>query len=475
MAVEYDVVILGGGTGGYVTAVRAAQLGLKTAIVEKDSLGGTCLHKGCIPTKALLKSASVYQEVKNAHQYGVNVEKTGFDITKAMERKNNIIDSLHNGVSSLIKREKIDVYNGYGRILGPSIFSPMSGSISVEYKGEAENDILVPKNVIIATGSSPRAIPGFEADGDQIITSDHALQLETLPSSIVIVGAGVIGIEWATFFHDVGVQVTLIEAGSQILPSVDKEVAEEMKRLLKRKGIHIYNNATVDPSQVVKNKDEVNLTVQQQEGSITLTAEKILVAVGRNANTKNIGLENTDIKTNDHGFIEVNGFYQTKESHIYAIGDVNGGKQLAHAATYEGSVAVEHLHGKQPVTLSHKDIPTCIYGSPQIAAIGLTEEEASELGYEVQVNKTSFQSIGKAHVNGEVNGFAKIILDKESDDLLGIHMVGEHVTELIGQASMAKYFDGSGLEISEVIYPHPTLSEILGEVALAAEGRKIHG
>lgn len=471
MAKEYDLVLLGGGTGGYVTAARAARFGLKTAIVEKEKLGGTCLHKGCIPTKALLKSAEVFQQVKNAKQFGVEVKETQFHLNQAIERKNQIINTLHNGVKSLVQSAEIDVYQGYGRILGPSIFSPMAGSISVEYQDGRENDILVPKNVIIATGSAPNTLPGLEIDGEKVITSDHALTLNELPTSIMIVGAGVIGVEWASFFQDVGVEVTLIEAEEQILPHMDQDISSEMSKLLTKRGIQVLTNTAVDPN-TLRKQDQVE--VETTNGK-KIKTDLMLVAVGRKANTQNIGLENTDIRTSSNGFIEVNKYFQTKESHIYAIGDVNGGKQLAHAATYEGNIAVEHISGNYPSLLKETAIPSCVYGKIEIATIGLSESDAKLQGKTVEISKTSFQAIGKAHVNGDVSGFAKIILDKNNDDVLGVHLIGKNVTELIGQASLIQYFDGSGIETSEAVYPHPSLSEIIGEVALAAEGRKIHG
>ncbi|MGP4042297.1 dihydrolipoyl dehydrogenase [Gracilibacillus sp. D59] len=474
MALNYDLVILGGGTGGYVTAIRAAQLGLKTAIVEKQMLGGTCLHKGCIPTKALLKSAAVYQQVKQAANFGVETSSPLFNIEQAMRRKDDVIGSLHQGVEHLVRSNKIDVYEGFGRILGPSIFSPIAGSISVEYEEEKENDILVSKNVIIATGSSPSVLPNMEIDHIHIVTSDDLVEMTELPKSIIIVGGGVIGLEWASFLHDVGVEVTILEAQDQILSAFDHDIVKQLKRILMKKGISILEEAKIDTSSIDKGS-EIQVTYQQDNEIHNISAEKLLIAVGRHANTKKIGIENTDIQLDQRGFINVNEHFQTKESHIYAIGDVNGGHQLAHVATYEGKRAVDHIAGISGSQISEQEIPSCIYGNPEIAMIGLTEDQVKQKGYDYRVDKVSLQAIGKAHVNGHTEGFTKIIIDKKTNDILGIHMIGEHVTELIGQASIAKYFDGSALEISEVIYPHPSLSEIIGEAALAVEGRKIHG
>ncbi|WP_058307506.1 dihydrolipoyl dehydrogenase [Gracilibacillus massiliensis] len=474
MSLNYDLVILGGGTGGYVTAVRAAQIGLKTAIVEKEKLGGTCLHKGCIPTKALLKSASVFQQVKEADEYGIETASPIFQIEKAMSRKSKVVDSLHAGVKHLVDNHQIDVYQGYGRILGPSIFSPMAGSISVEYDDEKENDILVPKNVIIATGSAPSVLPGMAIDHQKIVTSDDLVEMTELPKSIIIVGGGVIGIEWASFLHDVGVEVTILEAQDQILPAFDKDIIKTLKRKLTKKGISIIEQATIDFDSI-ETKNEIKLTYEKNSEMQQVTAEKLLLSVGRKANTQNIGLDNTEISLDEKGFIKVNQHFQSKESHIYAIGDVNGGRQLAHVATYEGKKAVEHIAGVETSYLSDNEIPSCVYGNPEIAMIGLTEAEAKDQGFSYRIAKTSFKAIGKAHVDGETDGFSKIIIDENTEDILGVHMIGEKVTELIGQVSTAKYFDSSALELSEVIYPHPSLSEIIGEVAMAADGRKIHG
>lgn len=472
MAINYDLVILGGGTGGYVAAIQAAQAGLKTAIVEKDKLGGTCLHKGCIPTKALLKSAAVFQQVKQAADFGVETTDPTFHLTAAMERKNQIIQSLYSGVKQLIASNKIDLYTGYGRILGPSIFSPIAGSISVEYEGDKENDILVPKNVMIATGSVPSLLPNMEVDHQFITTSDDLIQMEQLPESIIIVGGGVIGLEWASFLHDVGVQVSIIEAQEQILPGFDQDVVKHMKQVLKKKGIQVVEQALLQEAKIT---DQVTVTYQHQNSQKQMTADKVLIAIGRKANTYKIGIENSDIELDDKGFVRVNQHYQTKEAHIYAIGDVIGGKQLAHVATYEARQAIAHITGSATSKLTENEIPACIYSNPEIAVIGLTEAEAKAQRIDYAVTKVSGLAIGKAHVNGDVHGFTKLIKDRKTNDLLGIHMVGDQVTELIGQASLAKYFDSSVQELSEVIYPHPSLNEIIGEAALAAEGRKLHG
>lgn len=472
MAKEYDLVVLGGGPGGYVAAIRASQLGLKTAIVEKQKLGGTCLHKGCIPSKALLRSAEVYQQTKKSLEFGVISSGVSLDFMKVQERKNNIIDTLHKGIQHLMKKGKIDVYHGTGRILGPSIFSPMPGTISVEMDDGSENEMLIPNYIIIATGSRPRSLPGLAIDGTHVITSDEALSMESLPDSIIIVGGGVIGIEWASMLSDFGVEVTVIEHAPVILPTEDEEVSREMQRLLKKKKVTVVTGAKVDPDSI-DISGGVSLKAEVKGTEKTFTAEKVLVSVGRSANIEGIGLENTDIQV-ENGYIATNDYYQTKEQHMYAIGDCIGGLQLAHVASHEGIAAVEHIAGLTPHRLDPLSISKCVYGSPEIASIGLTEKQAKEKGYEVKAGKFSFKGSGKALVLGESDGFVKIIADGKTNDILGIHMIGPHATDMISEAGIAKVLDATPWEIAHTIHPHPSLSEAIGEAALAVEGAAIH-
>jgi dihydrolipoamide dehydrogenase len=474
MAEEYDLVILGGGTGGYVAAIRASQLGLKTAIVEKGKLGGTCLHKGCIPSKALLRSAEVYATAKHSEDFGVKINGVELDFPKVQARKESIVEGLHKGVQHLMKQGKIDVFEGLGRILGPSIFSPMPGTISVEMNNGEENAMLIPKNVIVATGSRPRSLPGLDIDGTAVLSSDEALSLETLPKSIIIVGGGVIGIEWASMLSDFDVDVTVIEYADTIVPTEDKDIAKEMQRLMKKKGIQIVTGAKVLSDTLNKGAGSVAISAEHKGEIKTFEAEKILVSVGRQANVEGIGLENTDIKV-EKGFIEVNEYYQTKESHIYAIGDVIGGLQLAHVASHEGITAVEHLADQKPHPIDYTLISKCIYSSPEIASVGLTEQQAKDEGHNVKVGKFNFRAIGKALVYGESDGFVKIVADNETDDLLGVHMIGPHVTDMISEAGLAKVLDATPWEIAHTIHPHPSLSEAIGEAALAVDGKAIHG
>ena len=336
-----------------------------------------------------------------------------------------------------------------------------------------ENEMLIPKNVVVATGSKPRTLPGLEVDGAYVMTSEEALNMESLPESILIVGGGVIGIEWASMLADFGVEVTVVEYTKRILPTEDEEISKEMTRLLKKKGVKIATNAKV-LADTLKKDNGIEIIVEKEDGTKTYHAEKLLVSVGREANITNIGLENTDIVT-EKGYIETNGFYQTKESHIYAIGDVIGGLQLAHVASHEGITAVDHLAGQNPEKIDYNNVPTCIYSNPEVSSIGLTEEKAKEKGYDVKIGKMSFKAIGKALIFGESDGFVKIIADKETDDLLGVHMIGPHVTDMISEAGLAQVLDATPWEIAESIHPHPTLSEVIGEAALAVDGKQIHG
>ncbi|CAM3164226.1 dihydrolipoyl dehydrogenase [Sporolactobacillus spathodeae] len=471
MAENYDLVLLGGGTGGYVAAIRASQLGLKTAIVEKEALGGTCLHKGCIPTKAFLRSAEVFATIKQSSSFGVDVSGAVLDFNKIQERKKAIVEKLHQGVLHLMKKGKIDIYEGFGRMLGPSIFSPLAGTISVEYADGRENSILTAKNVILATGSRPRPLGSLVFDGVHVLSSDDALNLVTCPQSIIIVGGGVIGVEWASMMADFGVDVTVLEYADRLIPTEDAGCAKLLQTSFKKRGIKVITGAQVLPDSF-QCADGVQITAVKNAREQTFSAEKMLVSIGRLPNSEDIGLSNTSIET-EKGLIKVNAFGQTKESHIYAIGDVIGGLQLAHVAAREGIQAVDHLAGQKVMPMAEAEVPRCIYTRPEIASIGLGEDEAKR-HYSIKVGKVPFAAIGKALVYGESDGYAKIIADKVSDDILGIQLIGPHATDLIGEASLAKLLNASPWEIAQAIHPHPTLNEVLGEAALAVDGQAIH-
>jgi dihydrolipoamide dehydrogenase len=468
---KYDIVILGGGTGGYMAAIRAAQLGKSVAVVEKDKLGGTCLHRGCIPSKAMLRSAELYATMKRSEEYGITAASVELQLPGVMSRKQRIVDQLHQGVQYLMKKNKIDVYYGNGRIIGPSIFSPRSGAVSVE-KEDGDIDMLLSQNLIIATGSRPRILPGLEADGTYILSSDDALQLEELPKSIVIVGGGVIGVEWASMMSDFGVEVTVVELDQRLVSLEDQDISKELERLFKKRKINLVTGAKLITESIQIVDNQVILQAEKQGESIQLRADKVLVSVGRLANVEGIGLESTDIKV-EKGVIHVNAKLQTTESHIYAIGDVIGGLQLAHVAGHEGIAAVEHICGLDTHRYEPHLIPRCTYTRPEIASVGWTEKQAVDQGRKVKTAKYSFKAIGKALVYGESDGFVKVIADEETNDILGVHMIGPHVTDFISEAALAQVLNATPWEVGQTIHPHPTLSEIMGEAMLAVDGKAL--
>ncbi len=476
MPIEVDVAIVGGGPGGYTAAVRAAKAGRSVVIIERDKLGGTCLHRGCIPSKSLLRSAEVYATIEKASSFGVTIPEGRVSVNwnTVLNRKNSIVEQLHKGLQSLMKQHRIEVINGSGRIIGPSIFSPRSGAIAVEL-ADGESETVVPKNVIIATGSRPRRLEGLTYDGVHIVTSDEALDWTTRPSSILIIGGGVIGVEWASMLSDFGTEVTLVESADRLLPTEDKDVSAEIAKALKKRGVKIITDASLQASGCKVTDSGVQAEVESKGETLSLIAERMLVSVGRQGNVENLGLENTDIKA-EKGFVKVNpNTLQTGESHIYAIGDCIGGMQLAHAAMHEAAVAIEHLTGNKPSRAADRDIPRCIYSRPEAASIGWTETDARTQGFTVKTSKIPLRILGKALVYGESDGFAKVVADTATGDLLGVHLVGAHATELIAEAALAKLLDAVPWEIGRTIHPHPTLSEAMQEVMLAVDGGAGHG
>ncbi|MGG3282498.1 dihydrolipoyl dehydrogenase [Paenibacillus solani] len=471
MAITCDVAILGGGTGGYVAAIRAAQLGKNVVIIEQDKLGGTCLHRGCIPSKSLLRSAELFAEMKDSESYGIETDGVRLSFGKVQERKNGIVEKLHQGVQYLMRKNKITVVEGKGRVIGPSIFSPRSGAVAVELP-DGEMETVVPTHLIIATGSRPRHLPGLEPDGIHILTSDHALELEELPSSIIIVGGGVIGVEWASMLNDFGVKVTLVEAASHLLPTEDEDIGHELTMMLTARGVEVITNIKLLDDSCTIQDQSVSIMIEHKEESITLTADKLLLSVGRVGNTENIGLENTDVRVTN-GVIAVNANMQTTEPHIYAIGDCIGGLQLAHAASHEGITAVNHLASEKSEAFPSEWIPRCIYTRHEVASVGLTEKQARERGHDIKIGKFPFSAIGKALIHGTREGFVKVIADQKTQDILGVHMIGPHVTELIGEAALAQVLDATPWEVGTAVHAHPSLSEIIGEAMLAVDGRAI--
>ncbi len=471
MAHEYDLVVLGGGTAGYVAAIKASQVGLKTAIVEKSKLGGTCLHKGCIPTKSMLKSAEVASTIKNAEHYGIESFVPAISMEKIINRKNDVVERMHGGIKQLMKKNKVDVFDGYGRILGPSIFSPMAGTIAVEdpEDDEAESEILVNNNVLIATGSYPRALPFLPFDGEIVLSSDDMMSLDTVPEKMAVIGGGVIGLEFASLLADLGSDVTVMEAGNQIIPAEDKDIAGQLKKSLVEKGIEIKTGVSLSEESVQLSDNSITLDVEGENR----TFDKVLVSIGRTPNVEDIGLANTKIQL-ENGFIVTDEYYQTKDNNIYAVGDAIGNLQLAHVATKEAMIAVEHMADRKPHLLDYKTVPRCIYTSPETASVGYTEKELKEEGKEYSAHKVPLAAIGKAVIAGGEKGFGKLIVDPVTQDILGVSIIGPGATELINEAALAKFLDASSLELGMSIHAHPSISEVLMELGLDAEGTAIH-
>ncbi|BCN88462.1 dihydrolipoyl dehydrogenase [Staphylococcus argenteus] len=468
---QYDLVVLGGGTAGYVAAIRASQLGKKVAIVERQLLGGTCLHKGCIPTKSLLKSAEVYQTVKQASKFGVEVQEATVNFENMLARKEDIVNQMYQGVKHLMQHNHIDIYNGTGRILGTSIFSPQSGTISVEYE-DGESELLPNQFVLIATGSKPAELPFLTFDHDKILSSDDILSLVTLPSSLGIIGGGVIGMEFASLMTDLGVDVTVIEAGERILPTESKQASQLLKKSLSAKGVKFYEGVQLSENDININEDDVTFKFNEQ----SITVDKVLLSIGRKPNTSDIGLNNTKIKSTSTGHILTNEYQQTEDKHIYAAGDCIGKLQLAHVGSKEGVVAVEHMFESNPIPVDYNLMPKCVYTKPEIASIGLNIEQAKAEGMKVKSYKVPFKAIGKAVIDnhGPNEGYSEIVIDQSTDEIVGINMIGPHVTELINEASLLQFMNGSALELGLTTHAHPSISEVLMELGLKAENRAIH-
>jgi len=469
---QFDVAFIGGGPGGYVAAIRAAQLGLKVAVVEKERLGGTCLHHGCIPSKSILRSAEIYRNAKEGEEFGVIAQSITFNFAQVQERKRKVVDQLTKGIEGLFKKNNIIVFEGFGRIVGSPSVAPSVGTISVE-KTNGEKETIAAKNIIVATGSRPRSLPGLEIDGTYVMTSDEALEMEQLPKDMIIIGGGVIGMEWASLLNDFGVDVTVIEFLPRILPLEDADISKDMTRVMKKRKVKIHTSTGVIAQSVKIVDGHVELEAKKGEQVLQFSAEKVLVSVGRQANSENIGLENTKVEV-ERGNIKVNEYFQTAEPNIYAIGDVIGGIQLAHVASHEGITAVEYIAGKDPHPMDYLAVSKCTFTNPEVASVGMSEDEAKEKGYDVKVGKFQFRGIGKALVHGEVDGFVKIVADKNTNELLGVHMIGPHVTDMISEAGLAKVLKATPWDIAHTIHPHPTLSEAVLEAALDVEGQAIH-
>ena len=472
---DFDLVVLGAGTGGYAAAFRAAQLGLKVALVDEDKIGGTCLHRGCIPTKALLESAAFAERLHHAKDYGLTLPGDPvIDYAAMAAKRDAVVKRMWTGLKTLIDKNKVTWVAGRGRLDGP-------GKVRVSQQGAdgtpggGGDRTLNATDVIIATGSRVKSLPGLEPDGRRIVTSDDVLKMDALPKDIVIVGAGAVGVEFASFFHDVGVKVTLLEYLPQIVPLEDAEVGRLLERSFQKRGIAVMTKARFETSSVKVDKDGVGLTVGPEgKDASEIGAAMLLVATGRAANIEEIGLETTKVET-DRGVIKVNGRMRTKEPHIYAIGDVIGGLWLAHTAAHEGLIAAHAIAGDSDVhEMDYTRQPRATYCRPEIASIGLTEAQCAERGLKVRIGKAPFQAIAKALIGGEYEGFVKVIEDAETRDTVGVHIIGPHATDLIAEASLAFELDATPWEIGRATHAHPTLSEAIGEAAMAVDGQSIN-
>jgi dihydrolipoamide dehydrogenase len=462
---SFDVIILGGGTGGYVAAIRAAQLGLKTALVDAGKVGGTCLHRGCIPTKALLHTAELLHTFEHREEFGLTATKVGLDYPKAMANKDKVVTQLWKGVEGLLRKNKVTVVAGWGRLLDAS---------HVEVTSDKEKVTLTAQDIVIASGSVPRELPDLPFDGKQILSSDHILEKTDIPKSIIILGGGAIGVEFASMYNDFGADVTLVEMLPHILPQDDEQVAGELAKMLARRGIKIMANTKFDLTSVKKSAKGVEAQVTSPDGtSEMVTGEVLLVAVGRKAITEDIGLEKAGVKV-ERGFITVDSHYRTNVPHVYAIGDVIGGYLLAHVASHEGMIAVEAVAGKNPELLDPTRVPRVTYSRPEVASVGLTAKEAEERGFEVKVGTFPFRANGKSLILGEAEGIVKLVADKKTDALLGAHIVGPHASDYINEMALARFLEATAWEVAESVHAHPTVSEVLHEAALAVDGHAIH-
>ena len=459
---NYDVVILGSGPGGYVTAIRSSQLGFKTAIIEKESLGGICLNWGCIPTKALLKSAEVFEYLNHAESYGIEVENFSKNFEKVIKRSRNVANTMSKGVNFLMKKNKIKVYTGFGKI---------NSDKTISIKGEKEDLRISGTNIIIATGARSRDITSLPKDGEKIIGYRKAMVLEKQPREMIIVGSGAIGVEFAYFYNSMGTKVTLVEYEKNIAPIEDKDISKELSKILKKSGINILNSSKVVDSKIIG--DKVEVTIESNNKKSIVNGDVVLSAVGIKSNIENIGLEEIGIEV-ENDKIKVDEFYSTNIENIYAIGDVVDGPALAHVASAEGITCIEKIKGLNPNPIDYNNIPGCTYCKPEVASVGYTEEKAIAEGYDVKIGKFPFSASGKAQASGQPNGFVKVIFDSKYGEWLGCHMIGSNVTEMISEAVVGRKLETTGHEILKAIHPHPTLSEAVMEAVADAYDEVIH-
>jgi dihydrolipoamide dehydrogenase len=461
---SYDIIVVGSGPGGYVTAIRASQLGLKTAIVEKESLGGVCLNWGCIPTKALIKSANVYEYLQHAADYGINVKESSADFGAMIKRSRDVANGMSNGIQFLMKKNKIDVLKGNGVI---------KAGKAVEVTDESGNKTTytAAKGVIIATGSRSRQLPNLPQDGTKIIGYRQAMTLPTQPKKLVVVGSGAIGVEFAYFYNAIGTEVTIVEYLPNIVPVEDEDVSKQLEKSFKKAGINILTNASVES--VDTSGSGCVVSIKTAKGEEKIECDVVLSAAGVVTNIENIGLEELGIVV-DKGRILVNDYYQTNLPGYYAIGDVVPGPALAHVASAEGIICVEKIAGHHPEPLNYGNIPGCTYCSPEVASVGMTEKAAKEAGYEIKVGKFPFSASGKASAAGAKDGFVKLIFDAKYGELLGGHMIGANVTEMVAELVAVRKLETTGEELIKTVHPHPTMSEAIMEAAAAAYGEVIH-
>ena len=460
---KFDLIILGGGPAGYVTAIRASQLGLSTAIVEKESLGGVCLNWGCIPTKALLKSAQVFEYLKNSEEYGLKVNDVNKDFNSVISRSRKVANTMSKGVAFLMKKNKIKVFNGFGKL---------TDNKTVTVTNHKEESLIHAEKIIISTGSRSRELPNLKQDGKNIIGYREAMTLEKQPNNITIVGSWAIGIEFAFFYNSMGSNVTVIEFQNRIVPVEDKEISKELEKNLKKKGITFLTSSEVINSKLTDSGVELDIKTSSNENK-KITSDIVLSAVGIKTNIENIGLEEIGIKVKNDKII-TDEFYQTNVKGYYAIGDVVQGQALAHVASAEGILCVEKIKGMDVSPLDYENVPGCTYCSPEIASVGLTEDKAIEAGYDIKVGKFPFSASGKAQASGKSEGFVKVIFDSKYGEWLGCHMIGEGVTDMIAEAVLGRKLETTGHEVLKAIHPHPTMSEAVMEAVADAYGEVIH-
>jgi len=471
---DFDLIVLGAGTGGYSAAFRAAQLGMKVALVDQGKIGGTCLHVGCIPTKALLESAEFFGRVKKAGDFGIVVEgKPTFDYAAIAARRDQVVKRMWTGLKGLVDKNKVTWFAGRGRLDGPTTIKlALNGEDGTP--GTGGERTITAKDVILATGSRVKSLPGLVPDGRRIITSDDVTTKTDLPTSIAVVGAGAVGSEFASMYHDLGVMVTLLEYLPAIVPLEDADVSAALQRSFVRRGMKVVTRARFDTAAVKVTDDGVTLTVGPEGGEAErITVDQMLVATGRAPNTEDLGLETTKVEL-DRGFVKVDGWMRTAQEHVYAIGDVIGGLMLAHVAAHEGITAVHEIAGEGPEPIDYDHQPRATYCHPQVASIGLTEQQCRERGLAVKKGVFNFAADAKAVIVGETEGFVKVIAAAETDEVLGVHMIGPSVTDLVAEAAVGMTLEATAWEIGAATHPHPTLAEAVGEAAMAVAGRQIN-